>query len=74
MTVQNVSEALSSVQIMYGAPFQQSVVRNAAIMKPPTQQNLFDPPPDRSQVVADSHLSSASVVHGIAHNGFGSSV
>jgi DNA repair protein RadC len=59
MTVQNVSEALSSVQIMYGPSFQQSVVRSAAIMEPPTQQNLFDPPPDRSQVVADSHLSSA---------------
>jgi hypothetical protein len=59
MTVQNVSEALSSVQIIYGPSFQQSVVRHAAIMEPPTQQNLFDPPPDRSQVVADSHLSSA---------------
>jgi hypothetical protein len=63
MTVQNVSEALSSVQITYGAPSQHSVVQNAAVMEPPTQQNLFDPPPDRSrwctQVVTDSHLSSA---------------
>jgi hypothetical protein len=41
MTVQNVFEALSSVQIMYGTPFQQSVVQNAAVMEPPMQQNLF---------------------------------
>jgi DNA repair protein RadC len=59
MTEQNVSEALSSVQIMYDAPFQQVMVRNAAVMEPPRQQNLFDPPPDRSLVVADSHPSSA---------------
>jgi DNA repair protein RadC len=59
MTVHNVSEALSSVQITYGAPFQPSVVQNQAVMEPATQQNLFDPPPDRSQVVTDSHLSSA---------------
>jgi len=59
MTVHNVSEALSSVQITYGAPSQHSVVQNQAVMEPPTQQNLFDPPPDRSQVVTDSHLSSA---------------
>jgi DNA repair protein RadC len=59
MTVHNVSEALSSVQITHGAPSQHSVVQNAAVMEPPTQQNLFDPPPDRSQVVTDSHLSSA---------------
>ena len=59
MTVQNVSEALSSVQITHDAPYQQSVVQNAAVMEPPTQQNLFDPPPDRSLVVADPHPSSA---------------
>ncbi len=59
MTVQNVSEASSSVQIMYGTPLQQSVVHNAAVMEPPKQQNLFDRPLDHSQVVADSRPSSA---------------
>jgi len=57
MTVQTISQALPRALLTPNAAFEFSSIRNAAVIEPPIQQHLFDPPPARSPAVADTQPS-----------------